>query len=105
MTSFVAVLAKNTHVCGCRPVLYYFKVNISLSERFIEPLMVIMDQCVLQPHYFLPRKSPFGGKSTSFVAVMAHNTCVYVRRLVLHHLNFNISSISRFMKPGMGIID
>ena len=66
MTSFVAVLAKNTHVCGCRPVLYYFKVNISLLKRFIKPVMVIMDRCVLQPHYFLPRKPPFWRKIGKF---------------------------------------
>ena len=33
MTSFVAVLAKTTHVCGCRQVLYYFKVNIKKVHR------------------------------------------------------------------------
>ena len=36
---------------------------------------------------------------------MAQNTCMYGCRLVLPKLKFNISSISRFMKPRMGIID
>ena len=66
MASFVAVLAHNAHVCGCRLVLYYFKVNVSLLERFTEPGMVIMDQCVLQPHHFLPRKSLFWRKTDKF---------------------------------------
>ena len=39
LTSFVAVLAQNTFVCGCRRVLYYFKVNISLLGRFTKPGM------------------------------------------------------------------
>ena len=47
----------------------------------------------------------FGGKPTSFVAVLAQNIYGYGCRLVLYHLNFNISSLSMFMKPGMGIID
>ena len=36
---------------------------------------------------------------------MAQNTCVYGCRLVLYQFKFNISSLSRFMKPRMGIID
>ena len=28
LISFVAILAQNTCVCGCRPGLYYSKVNI-----------------------------------------------------------------------------
>ena len=47
----------------------------------------------------------FGGKMTSFVAVLVQNTCVYYCRPVLHHLNFNVSLLSRFVKPGIGIID
>ena len=31
LTSFVAVLARNTGLCGCRPVIYYSKVNIRLQ--------------------------------------------------------------------------
>ena len=27
LTSFVGVLAQNTLMCGCRPVIYYSKVN------------------------------------------------------------------------------
>ena len=33
------------------------------------------------------------------------NVCKYGCRLVLYHLNLNISLVSRFVKPGMGIID
>ena len=47
----------------------------------------------------------FGGELTSVVAVLARNTCGYGCRLVIYQFKFNISSISRFMKPGLGIID
>ena len=47
----------------------------------------------------------FGGKPTSFVAILAPNTRVYGCRLVLHPLNFNNISLWRFVKPGLGIID
>ena len=30
LTTFVTILAKNICLCGCRTVLYYFKINISL---------------------------------------------------------------------------
>ena len=46
-----------------------------------------------------------GGKPTCFVAGLAQNTCVYGYRLVLYHLNFNISLLSRFVKPMRGIVD
>ena len=47
----------------------------------------------------------FGGKWTSFVAVMAQNTYVYDCRLILYQFEFNISLLSRFMKPRVGIMD
>ena len=59
MTSFVAILAKNTYVCGYRPVLYYFNVNIGLLERFMKPGMGIIDKFLLQPCHFLPSQSQF----------------------------------------------
>ena len=59
LTSFVAILAQNTCVCGFRPVLYYFKVNISLLERFMKPGMGIVDGFLLQPHHFILTQSPF----------------------------------------------
>ena len=105
LTSFVTVLAQNTHVRGCRPVLYYLKVNISSLGRFLKPVMGIMDKCLLQPRHFLSSQSPFWRKTTSCVAVLAQNTCVYGCRLVLCHLTFNISSLYRFTKPRMGTID
>ena len=64
-----------------------------------------MDNFLLQPHYFLSNQSLFWRKRTSCVAVLGQNTCVYCCRLVLYHLNFNISSISTFMQPGRGIMD
>ena len=66
LTSCVAVLTQNTCMCGCRPVLYYFKVSMCLLKRFIESWMVIMDQCVLQSHHFLPRKYQFRRKWDKF---------------------------------------
>ena len=59
-TSFVAVLTQNTYVCGCRPELYYPKVNIGyLLGRFMKPGMGIMDNLPVQPHYFLQSQSCF----------------------------------------------
>ena len=52
-TRFVAVLAQNTRVCGCRPELYYSKVNIGLLGRFMKPGMGIIDNFLVQPHHFL----------------------------------------------------
>ena len=58
LTSCVAVLDQNTCVWDCRPVLYYFKVNISLLERFMKPGMGIMAKFLLQRHHFPPSHSP-----------------------------------------------
>ena len=52
MTSCVAVLAKNSCVCGCQQGLYYSKVNIYSFERFIRTGIVIVDTFLLQPHHF-----------------------------------------------------
>ena len=62
---------------------------------------------ILQSNFIIFCKaiSHFGGKWTSFVAVVAHNTCVYGCRLVLYQYKFNISTLSRFMKPRIRIID
>ena len=115
MTSFVAVLAHNTHVCGCRPVLYYFKVNVSLLKRFIEPGMEIMDECVLRWKTYIDFYSNlaifsqtshhFGGKLTSFVAVLAQNTIECGCRPVLYYFKINISLLERFIEPRMVIMD
>ena len=51
MTSFVTVLAQNTCVCGYRPVLHYFKLNISVLERFMKSGMEIMDNFLPQIHH------------------------------------------------------
>ena len=59
LISFVAILAKNTCVCGCRPVLYYFKVNISLLEMFMKPGMGIIDNFLLQPRHFVPSQTQY----------------------------------------------
>ena len=39
------------------------------------------------------------------MAVLTQKTCVYDCRLILYQFKFNISLLSRFMKPRMGIID
>ena len=106
MTSFVTVLVQITCLCGYRRVLYYFKVNISVLERFMKSGIGIMDTFPIQPHHFLQSQSSFWISTwTSFVAILAQNTCVYGCRLVLYQFKFTIISLSRFMKPGMGIID
>ena len=67
--------------------------------------MVIIDMFLLQPHYFLPNKSPFWKKMSICVAILARNTGIYDCSLVLYPSKVNISSLSRFMNPWMGIID
>ena len=47
----------------------------------------------------------FGGKLTSFVAVLAQNPIACGRRLVLYYSKVNISVLESFMKTGMGIMD
>ena len=59
LTGFVAVLAQNICVCGCRSGLYYFKVNIGWLGRFMKPGMGIIYNFSGQPHHFLPSQSPF----------------------------------------------
>ena len=105
LTSFVAIPAQNRCVCGYRPGLYYSKVNIGWLGRFMKPGMATMVNFPVQPHHFLQSQPSFWWKWTSFVAVMAQNTCVYGCRLVLYQFKFNISSLSRFMKPEMGMIN
>ena len=105
LTSFVAILAQNTCVLDCRPVLCYFKVNVSLLERFMKPGTGIIDGCLLQHHSFISNSPIFGGKLTSFVAVLAQNTCVCGCRPGLYYSKVNIGWLERFMKPGMGIMD
>ena len=63
LTSCVAVLAQNTSVGDFRPMLYYFKLNISLLEMFMKPREEIMDKCVLQPHNSLLSQPPFWRKT------------------------------------------
>ena len=67
--------------------------------------MAIMDNFPVQPDILYQASPRFGGKWASFVAVMAQNTCVYDCRLILYHFKFNISLLSRLMKPMMRIID
>ena len=64
----------------------------------------MLDNFPVQPHHFLPRHSSFWRKWTSCVAVVAQNTSGCDCRLVLYQFKFNISLLSRFMKPRMGII-
>ena len=65
LTSFVAVLAQIRCMGGSRPRLYYFKVNISLSRRFMKPVMGIMDKFLLQPYHFSPANPHFTAKGSS----------------------------------------
>ena len=102
---FVAVLAQNTCLCGCRPGLYYSKVNIGWLGRLIKPGMATMVNFPVQPHHFCKASPHFGGKWTSFVAILTQNTWVYGCRLILDQFKYNISLLSRFMKPMMEIID
>ena len=88
---FVTVLAQNSYVCGCRPVLYYYKVNVRLLGRFMKPGMGIMNKFLLKLHNFLPSRSPFWREMDTFVAIMAQNTCVYGCRLILYHLKLTNS--------------
>ena len=66
LNSFVAVLAQNTCVGGCRSVTYYSKVYISLLWRFMKAGMGVMDNFILQPCHFLPSQSPFWRKTDKF---------------------------------------
>lgn len=95
----MAVLAQNTHGCGCRPGLKYSKDIISVSERFMKPGMGIMDIFILKSHQFQTRQSHIEEKTTSVVAVPVLNTCIYSCGLVLYDLRFKMSSLLRFMKP------
>ena len=104
-TRFVAVLAQDTCVYGYRTILYYSKVNLGWLGRFMRPQMGIMDNFPVQPHHFLQSQPSFWWQMDYCVAVMAQNICVYGWRLVLHQFKFNTSSLSRFMKPGIGIIN
>ena len=70
----------------------------------MKPGMGIMDNVYSNLTIFYQANPRFGGKPTSCVAVPAQKTCVHGCRLVLYHLNFNNILLSRFMKPGMGII-
>ena len=83
LTSFVAVLAQNTCVWGCRPMLYYSKVNIILLERFMKPGWESWIDVYCNLAIFYKAYSGFGGKPTSYVAVLAQNTYVYDCRLLV----------------------
>ena len=104
-TSFVAILAQNTCLCGCRLILYQFKFNISLLSRFMKPTIGIIDEFLLQPHHFLSNKSPFRRKMNYFVAILAQNTCVCGYRPVLYYSKVNISLLGGFVKHVMAIMD
>ena len=64
-----------------------------------------MDNFPVQPIIYYKASSHLGGKWTSFVAVMAQNTCVDDCRLTLYQFKINIHLLSRFMKPRVGIMD
>ena len=100
----MATLAQNTGVCGCRPRLYYSKVNIG---DYKGSWSLGWESWITFPHslaIFRKASPHFGGKWTSFVPILAQKTCVYGCRLVLYLFKYNISLLLRFMKPGMGIM-
>ena len=105
-THFVAIPAQNRYVC------------VVVERDHTIPRSILVDSegswslgwesCTIfqsNPTIFCKASSHFGGKWTSFVAVMAQKTCVYGCRLILYQFKFNISSLLRFMNPEMGIID
>ena len=95
LTSFVAGLAQNTCVYGCRLVLYHLNFNISSWERFTKTGREIIGGFLSKFAIFYKANPRFWGKPTNYVAVLAQNTCVCGCRLALNHLNFNISSYVR----------
>ena len=52
-------------VCGCRPVVYSYKVNVLLLRRSRKRGRGIMDNFPLQPHHFIPSQPSFWRKSES----------------------------------------
>ena len=72
----------------------------------MQPGMGIMDNFTVKPHHFLPRQPPFSRKKTqNFHGCSVPKTSLYGCNLALCQFKFNISSMSRFMKPRMEIID
>ena len=69
-------MAQNTCVCGYRPVLYYFKVNGSVLERFTKPGMAIMDTFLLQIHNLLQSKPTFFEESRHILLLFGPKTHV-----------------------------
>ena len=69
-------------VCGDRPVLYYSKVNISVLERLLKPVMGIIVGFILQAHHFLSNRSLFWRKIDSgFLGVLDEtHVCVVVEQ-------------------------
>ena len=83
LTSGVAVLAQNTHVCVCRQMLHYYSVNIVLLGEVMKPVVGMIDIFILQLLSFLQSPYRFWKKTdSSFAAVLARDICVYGCRLV-----------------------
>ena len=79
-TSCVAILAQNTWVCGRKPVIYYYKVNISLLGRFMKPGLATKDRFLVQSCHFLPVRSPFWRKTGKFCCCFgSKHTCAWVQ--------------------------
>ena len=45
--------------------------------------MGIIDELLLQPHRFYQNSPHFGGKLTSFIAILAQNKCVWLETSVI----------------------
>ena len=107
MNGFVAVLVQNMGVYGCKLVIHQLKFNISSLSRFMKPGSGMVDGFVLQHHHLYQTSPHFGGNTTSFVDVLAQNTCVCVCgcRPVLYYSTVNFGLLGRFKKTQMRIMD
>ena len=84
MTNGVTVLAQNPCVCGYRPVLHYFEVNISVLERFMKSGMGIMDTFLLQIHHLLQSKSILLRKTDKFCCCSgSKHMCVWFQTVTM----------------------
>ena len=104
--------SKIQQLCGCSTsihgyilLLCHSKNQYQFVDRFIKPIMGIIDRFIIQLTIFYKADPHFGAKLSIFVAVLTKNTYVHSFRLLLHHSKVNISPLARSMKPGIGIID
>ena len=104
-SSVLAVLAKNTCVYVSRLLLRHSKsIVVHLKDlKAIDWNNRCISSLILP--FFYKVGSHSGEKSSTCVAGLAINTCVYGCTLVSYHTKLNISLLSRFTKPWVGIVD